>query len=410
MKAKIHKSMPSRGWLVLMLGAIAAMVPLSIDMYLPAFPRIAADLGVEVGEVQLTLSIYMIGMAIGQAAYGTLADRLGRRLPLVFGMALFTVATAGCALAGSVQSLILWRLGVALGGSSGMVITRAIVRDRFNEAESAHFYSTLMLVMGVAPILAPVIGGQLLLLTSWRGIFWLIAVCGAACWLAVWWSLLETLPAEQRVRHNVRQIAVTYGGLFKHRQFMGYTLAVSGMSGVLFAYIAGSPTLFIEQYGVSEQAFGVFFGANAAGLILMSQFNRGLLRRFSSRRILLTCYSINSAAAFLLLAQVLTGWGGFPAALVFLWICIASGGLIFPNATALAMSPVGQAAGSASALMGTLQYGVGGLMATLVGAWHDGTGRSMAVILAAVSAAGWIVLRRMTHEASLRRDAGAVHA
>jgi DHA1 family bicyclomycin/chloramphenicol resistance-like MFS transporter len=390
--------MPSRRWLVLMLGAVAAMVPLSIDMYLPAFPQIAAELGVAVGDVQLTLSIYMIGMALGQAIYGTLADRLGRRGPLVFGMALFTIATAGCALAESIDALMLWRLGVALGGSSGMVITRAIVRDRFDESESAHFYSTLMLVMGVAPILAPVIGGQLLLFTSWRGIFWLIAACGAVCLAAVYWTLPETLPGPERVRHNVRQILATYGGLFRHRQFMGYVLAVSCMSGVLFAYIAGSPTLFIEQYGVSAQAFGIFFGANAAGLILTAQFNRGLLKRFSSRRILLTCYSINTGATLLLLGQVLTGWGGFPAALVVLWVCVASAGLIFPNTTALAMSPVGKVAGSASALMGTLQFALGGIMATLVGTWHDGTGRPMAFILTATSIAGWTLLRVMTRE------------
>lgn len=390
--------MPSRGWLVLMLGAIAALVPLSIDMYLPAFPQIAAGFGVDVGEVQLTLSIYMIGMAVGQAVYGTLADRWGRREPLVWGMAVFTLATVGCALAGSIQSLMWWRLGVALGGSSGMVITRAIVRDRFDENESAHFYSTLMLVMGVAPILAPVIGGQLLLLTSWRGIFWFIAASGAGCFAAVWWTLPETMAPHQRVRHNAKQIAATYWGLLKHRQFMGYVLAVSGMSGVLFAYIAGSPTLFIEQYGVSAQAFGIFFGANAAGLILTSQFNRALLKRFSSRRILLTTYSINTVATLLLLTQVLTSWGGFPLALVILWVCVASGGLIFPNTTALAMSPVGHVAGSASALMGTLQYGIGGLMATLVGAFHDGTGRPMAIILVAVSLSGWVLLRVMTRE------------
>ncbi|MCC6415592.1 MAG: Bcr/CflA family multidrug efflux MFS transporter [Opitutaceae bacterium] len=393
-----NKSMPSHGWLVLILGAIAAMVPLSIDMYLPAFPRIAADLGVDVGEVQWTLSIFMIGMAVGQTVYGTLADRFGRRAPLLLGMALFTLGTAGCALAGSVQSLIGWRLGVALGGSAGMVITRAIVRDRFDELESAHFYSTLMLVMGVAPILAPLIGGQLLLLTSWRGIFWLIGVFGAACLTAVWWTLPETMPTEKRVRHNARQIAATYWGLLTHRQFMGYVLAVSCTSGVLFAYIAGSPTLFIEQYGVSAQAFGIFFGANAAGLILTSQLNRGLLKRFSSRQILLACYSLNTVATLLLLAQVLTGWGGFPLALVFLWLSIASAGLIFPNSTALAMSPVGQAAGSASALMGMLQYAVGGIMASLVGALHDGTGRPMAIVIAATSVCGWIFLRSLTRD------------
>jgi len=391
------KAMPSRGWLVLLLGALSAMVPLSIDMYLPAFPQIAADLGVEVGQVQLTLSIYMIGMALGQALYGTLADRLGRRGPLLFGMTLFTVATAGCALAHSIESLMIMRLAVALGGSSGMVITRAIVRDRFDAKESAHFYSTLMLVMGVAPILAPVVGGQLLLVASWRGIFWLIAACAAVCVVAVMRILPETLPHDQRVRHNLGEILRTNAGLFTHREFLGYVLAVSCMSGVLFAYISGSPTLFIEKYGISAQRFGLFFGANAAGLILTSQLNRVLLGRFTARRILVSVYTLNTTAALLFLGQVLTGWGGFPAAVILLWICVASSGLIFPNTTALAMAPVGQVAGSASALMGTLQFAVGGAMATLVGALHDGTGRSMAAVVAGSSVAGWVILRTMRH-------------
>lgn len=392
------QSMPSRGWLVLLLGAVAAMVPLSIDMYLPAFPQIAADLGVEVGHVQLTLSIYMIGMAIGQLLYGTLADRLGRRGPLLFGMTLFTVATVGCALADSIHSLMFWRVAVALGGSAGMVITRAIVRDRYNEMESAHFYSTLMLVMGVAPILAPVLGGQFLLVASWRGIFWFIAALGAVCVVAMFKTLPETLPDTQRVRHGFRQILGIYFGLLRNRPFLGYVLAVSCTSGVLFSYIAGSPTLFIEAHGVSPQIFGIYFGANAAGLILTSQLNRVLLKRFSARRILMTVQSINAAGTLLLLAQVLTGWGGFPAVVIILWVCVATGGLIFPNTTALAMAPVGRVAGSASALMGTLQFAVGGAMATLVGGWHDGTGWPMVVVMTGCSVTGWLLLRILTRD------------
>lgn len=390
--------LPSHGWLVLLLGALAAMVPLSIDMYLPAFPQIAADLNVEVGQVQLTLSIYMIGMAIGQALYGTLADRLGRRGPLLFGMTLFTVATMGCALAHSINTLMCWRLTVALGGSSGMVITRAIVRDRFNETESAHFYSTLMLVMGVAPILAPVLGGQLLLLASWRGIFWFIAGVAAVCVLAIVKTLPETLPDTQRVRHGVRQIVGTYFSLLCNRPFLGYVLAVSCTSGVLFSYISGSPTLFIEEHGINPQKFGIFFGVNAAGLILTSQLNRVLLKRFSARRILLSVQSINTGAVILLLAQVLTGWGGFPAAVVILWVSVASSGLIFPNTTALAMAPAGRAAGSASALMGMLQFAVGGGGATIVGALHDGTGRPMVGVMTVCSVVGWLMLRWLTRD------------
>jgi MFS transporter, DHA1 family, multidrug resistance protein len=399
MSSPTQDRMPSHGWLVLLLGALSALVPLSIDMYLPAFPQIAADLGVEVGEVQLTLSIYMVGMAIGQAMYGALADRLGRRGPLLFGVAVFAIATAGCAMAGSIHALMAWRLAVALGGSAGMVITRAVVRDRFDATESSHIYSMLMLVMGVAPILAPILGGQLLLLGGWRVIFAVIATFGALCVLAVWKYLPETLPVHERVRHGPAEILQTYWTLLLNRTFLGYVLGVSFASGVLFAYISGSPTLFIEEYGISAQKFGLFFGANAAGLILTAQLNRWLLRRFTPRSILRTVYLLNLVFALLLLGQVSTGWGGFPAVVVILWVCVASTGLIFPNSTALAMAPVGRAAGSASALMGTLQFGVGGTVATLVGLLHTGTAIPMAVIIAGCSATGYLLLRVMTRSA-----------
>jgi len=390
--------MPSRAWLVVMFGALAALGPLSIDMYLPAFPQIASELGVEAGRVQLTLSFYMLGLAVGQLMYGALADRLGRRGPLLTGGLLFCVASLGCALAWSVEALIVCRVVAALGGSAGMVITRAFVRDRFDAAESARFYSLNMLVMGLAPILAPLVGGQLLLLASWRGIFGLIVVASACCWVALYKTLPETLPEEKRVRHGFREIARTYAGLFRQRVFLGYSLSGGCMSGVMFAYVSGSPALFIEEHGISPQHFGFFFGANAAGLILVSQFNMGLLKRFTARQILVGAYTGNLVAAVVLAAVVLSGWGGFWAALPLLWLCIASGGLIYPNTTALAMAPVGTVAGSASALMGTLQFSLGGLSASLVGALHDGTGRPLVIVMACVSTIGWTVLRTLAVE------------
>jgi len=398
MKDDVTKPMPSRAWLVLMLGSLAALVPLSIDMYLPAFPQIAADLGVKVGRVQLTLSVYMVGMALGQVMYGTLADRLGRRGPLLFGMVVFTLATAGCAVAGSIGALIWWRLGVALGGSAGMVITRAIVRDRFDERESAQFYSTLMLVMGVAPVLAPMLGGQLLLFTSWRGIFWAIAVFSALCVVAVIKTLPETLVRSRRVRHGPGEILKTYGRLLLNRMFLGYVLGVSCVSGVLFAYIAGSPTLFIEEHHLSPQTFAIFFGANAAGLILTSQLNRWLVRRYEPREILRVVYGINTLFAVALAVLLPTGWGGFPAVVAVLWVVVATTGLIFPNTIALAMAPVGEVAGSASAFMGTLQFAVGGTTATLVGFFHDGTAGPMGLIMAVSSMVGLSLMLGMTRK------------
>lgn len=388
------RPLPPTGWLVLMLGALSAFAPLSIDMYLPAFPQIAADFGVELGQVQLTLSVFLIGMAVGQAFYGPLADRWGRRTPLLFGLTLFVAATAGCALAQSVGALTISRLCMALGGSAGVVITRAVVRDSFNETESAHIYSLLMLVMGVAPILAPLLGGQLLLVTGWRGIFWVIAGFGLVCLGATGRWLPDTLPPERRVAHGVVEALRVYGRLLVDPRFITYVTAVGCASGMLFGYISGAPTIFIEQHGVTPQAFGLFFGANAGGLIAASQLNRWLLRRWPARRILGVVYTVNTVAALLLVGEVLTGWGGFTALVALLFICIASTGLIFPNIAALAMTPFGAVAGSASALMGTLQFGMGGLAGTVVGLLHNGTALPMAGVMAACSVVGWTVLRR----------------
>lgn len=391
----VPQKLPSRGWLVLMLGSLSAFVPLSIDMYLPSFTQIADEFGVEVGQVQNTLSIYIIGMALGQAFYGAMTDRWGRRGPLIFGTASFTIATIGCAMAGSIESLILWRLAVALGGSAGMVVTRAVVRDSFGESDSAHIYATLMLVMGAAPIFAPVIGGQLLLFATWRGIFWAIAAFSGLCLVAVLFALPETLPPAKRVRHSLGKILGVYGQLFRNRLFMGYVLSIACVSAVLFSYISGAPTLFIEEHGLSPQAFSIYFGCNAGGMVLFAQANRWLLRRSSPRQIAEKVYAFNAVMALLLCLLMVTGWGGFPLIVTVLFLCVASCGLLFPNLTALCMAPVGYAAGSASALMGTLQFGLGGAAGAVVGFFYNSTSLPMAVVLTVNSVLGYVLLRVM---------------
>jgi len=394
----VPQKLPSRGWLVLMLGSLSAFVPLSIDMYLPAFPQIAEDFGVEVGQVQLTLSVYIIGMAFGQAFYGSLADRWGRRGPLIFGMVIFTLATIGCAMAGSIGSLIGWRIGVAVGGSAGMVVTRAVVRDSFGESESANLYATLMLVMGAAPIFAPLIGGQMLLLASWRWIFWLIAIFSTVCLVGVVTRLPETLKPEDRITHGLGEILKVYGRLFRNRLFMGYVLSVSCVSSILFAYISGSPSLFIEQYGQSPQAFSVLFGLNAGGMVLFAQSNRWWLRHYEPREIVAKVFLFTLVMAGLLTGQLLTGWGGFPLAVTLLFCCVASAGLLFPNLAALAMAPVGRVAGSASALMGTVQFALGGAAGAVVGFLHDGTARPMVAMLLLFSVLGVLFFTVMAKE------------
>lgn len=380
-------------WMVLILGALTAFASLSIDMYLPAFPRIAQDLQVPFGMVQMSLSAFLFGTAAGQALYGPLSDCWGRRRPLLFGLSLFIAASVGCACAGSAGALIAWRLAMALGGAACMVISRAMVRDLCDATESARIYSLLMLVMGVSPILAPVIGGQLLLVTGWRGIFALLAAIGLTSLAAVTLVLPESMPQERRSGGNLSSFLALYLRLLRDRRFIPYALAIGCIAGVNFAYITGSPFVFIELNGVSPQHFGLFFGVNAFGLIGGSQLNRRLLKYYAPRRILNVAFPIHAAAALLLALCGATGFGGFSAIPPLLFVCLASAGFLLPNLTALAMSPFGEVAGSASALLGTLQFSIGAGAGTLVGLLHNGTAVPMTAVVAVCGLLGYLIVR-----------------
>lgn len=367
--------------LVAILGLLTALGPLSIDMYLPSFPTVAADLGVSVSDVQLTLASYLAGLAVGQLLYGALADRLGRRGPLLAGLALYLVGSVACAAAPSLPLLIAARFLQALGGCAGMVISRAVVRDHFDVADSARLYSTLMLIMGVAPILAPLFGGQLLLVAGWRAIFWvLVAVSGALITL-IYTALPESLPPTARDLRPIVQHLRAMATMLGHLRFVRLSLAGGAMLAALFAYIAGSPFVFIELYHLDPSAFAVLFGANAAGLIATSQFNRWLAPRFGVERVLR--WAIR-AAAVALAALAAAVWSGAGLVLIIpaIFVGIATVGLVLPNATAAAMAPYAKGAGRASAVMGTLQMVLGALTATGVSALADGSARPMAGIMA----------------------------
>jgi DHA1 family bicyclomycin/chloramphenicol resistance-like MFS transporter len=387
---------PRRSRLPLILGALTAFGPLSIDMYLPGLPEIAREFRSDAAAAQLTLSLFFIGMAAGQLLYGPLSDRVGRRAPLLFGCALFTLAGWACALAGSIEQLIALRLVQAIGGCAGIVIARSVVRDLYDARGSAQIFSLLMLVMGLAPITAPLIGGQLLLLFSWRAIFALLGGFGLLCLALVAFGLPETLPAERRSRAGPAAVLAIYGRLALDRTFLGYALASGLPMAAMFAYISGSPFVFIELYGVQPEHYGLLFGLNALGLIGASQLNRRLLARFAGERILAAALAAHMAAGLLVALAALSGWGGLPGLLAPLFVCIASLGLIQPNATAAALAPHGQAAGSASALLGALQFGVGAAAGALVGALHNGTALPMAATMAACGAAGLLALLALT--------------
>jgi DHA1 family bicyclomycin/chloramphenicol resistance-like MFS transporter len=381
------------------LGMLTAFGALSTDMYLPGLPTIARELHTDMAAAQQTLAVFFLGMALGQVLYGPISDRLGRRPPLVFGCALYALAGIGCALAPSIQSLVALRFVQALGACAGTVIGRSIIRDLFDQRESARMYSLLMLMMGAAPITAPSIGGLILVAFGWRAIFLALSGFGLACLVTVLCGLSETLPSERRTRAGLGAAFRAYSGLLKDRRYMGYTMASALAIGSMFAYIAGSPFVFIELHGVRPDRYGLLFGTNALGLILASQFNRWLLRRYSSLAILRTGLAIMGASGLLLAAITAADIGGFPWMLALLFGCVASNGLVHPNAIALAMAPHGRQAGSASALLGAFQMAIAAAVGALIGLLHNGTALPMVGVIATCATAAFLILQWVT-----RRD------
>jgi DHA1 family bicyclomycin/chloramphenicol resistance-like MFS transporter len=353
--------------LTVLLGAFAGLGPLAIDMYLPSFPDIARQFGATIPQVERTLTAYLFGLAFGQLFYGPAADRYGRKRPLYVGITLFVISSAGCTFATGVRSLMLLRTLQAIGGCAEMVIARAIVRDLFDDRTAVRVFSSLMLIMGVAPILAPLLGGWLVNHFGWRAVFWVLVSFGSLCFLGAVFLLPESLPPERRQRHSIAATLHLYRRLFGHRIFIVHTLTISLACAALFAYVGGSPGLFIETYHIPPQRFGLFFGANAFSLIMMSQVNGHLSHRVDPRKLLrwALVVSIASAAVFLLI--ILTGWGGLWSVAPCLFIYLGTFGFIFPNTTVLAMSPHGANAGNASALLGCFQFlisAIGGIIVT----------------------------------------------
>jgi MFS transporter, DHA1 family, multidrug resistance protein len=389
-----------RARVVLILGALSAFGPLSIDMYLPGLPALGRSLDAPAWAVQLTLTACLAGLALGQIVAGPLSDRFGRRGPLLAGVAAYAVASLLCALAPSVAVLVPLRFAQGIAGAAGIVIARAIVRDMHSGVAAARFFSLLMLVNGLAPILAPVIGGQVLSVTSWRGVFLVLTAIGALLFLATATGLRETLPPEKRHPGGVTETVRTFGRLLADRAFLGHALACGLAFGAMFAYISGSPFVLQDIYGASPQLFSVMFACNALGLVAASQANRALLRRVEPGAILRGALSVQALAALMLLGVVAAGGGVWPL-VALLFVVVASLGFVFPNATALALADHPRVAGSASGLLGVLQFIVGAATAPLVGVGGTDTALPMALTIAALAVggvlAGTVLAGRHTH-------------
>ncbi|KUN72100.1 MFS transporter [Streptomyces canus] len=367
----------------LLLGGLTATPPLAMDMYLPSLPEVTDALHAPAATVQLTLTACLLGMALGQLVVGPMSDRWGRRRPLLAGLVVYVVATALCAVAPTVEFLVGFRLAQGLAGAAGIVIARAVVRDLYDGVAMARFFSTLMLIGGVAPIVAPLIGGQILRVTDWRGVFVVLTAIGALLAALVWVRLPETLPAAERHTGGVGEALHSMRRLLADLPFTGYLLTGGFAFAALFAYISASPFVIQEIYGASPQTFSLLFGVNSVGLVVVGQINgKVLVGRVSLDRALGVGLLIvtAAAAALLLMATGTFGEVGLAPVAAALFVLMSAMGVTLPNAQSLALLRTKHSAGSASALLGTSSFLIGAIASPLVGMAGEDTAVPMAVV------------------------------
>ena len=369
-------------YLILILGLLSAIGPLSIDMYLPAFPDIAKGLHTSVSSVMLSLSSFFIGISVGQLIYGPLLERFGRKKPLYFGLVLYALSSLACAIALSVDTLIIFRLFQALGGCVGMVAARAMVRDLFELKDNAKVFSTLMLVVAVSPIIAPTLGGYITLLFGWRYIFGALVVVIVLIIGGIYFLLPESKQPDPNFSLRPKAILKGYSTVIKNSQFAIYTFTSAVAYSGLYAYISGSPYVFMVLFKVSENYYSWIFATIAIGLIGSSQFNTFILRWFSSEKIIQWALLIQNIVAVVLLAITLLGWVNLYSTIILVFFFMCCQGFLFPNATALSMAPFSSNAGSASALMGFIQMSIGAFMSAMVSFLQNETALPMIGIMA----------------------------
>ncbi|MFF9404191.1 multidrug effflux MFS transporter [Streptomyces anandii] len=397
---------------VLILGGLTATPPLAMDMYLPSLPEVTRTLHAPAATVQLTLTACLVGMALGQLVIGPMSDRLGRRRPLLTGLAVYVLATALCAFAPDAEVLVAFRLLQGLAGAAGIVIARAVVRDLYDGVAMARFFSTLMLVSGVAPVVAPLIGGQILRVTDWRGVFVVLTAVGVLLGTLVWARLPETLPPAGRHGGGAGEALGSMRALLADRAFTGYLLAGGFAFAALFAYISASPFVIQEIYGASPQTFSLLFGLNSVGLVVVGQINgKVLVGRVRLDRVLGAGLAvvIVAAAALLLMATGAFGTVGLAPVAAALFVLMSAMGVTLPNTQALALTRTRRHAGSASALLGTSSFLIGAVASPLVGIAGERTAVPMAAVqlVAALVALACFMIMCRPWKASAGASAGA---
>lgn len=384
---------PTPWGLVILLGSLTAMGPVAIDMYLASLPNIARSLQATPAAAQATVAAFLAGMALGQLFYGPAADRLGRRGPILLGVGIFLAASVWCALAATVEQLLVARFIQALGACAGGVISRAIVRDLFNHTETARMLSLMMLIMGLAPILAPMLGAVLLGLGGWRLNFWFMVAYGVAIGVAALMRLKETRSEATAIQAAQENPAQSYWALLGQKRLMGYALAGALNGATLFTYIAASPGLIMETYGISAAIFPIIFGLNAFGLIGSGQVNRILLRRLEPDYVLIRASVVAIVIGVVLALAAFTGWGGRWTVLPLIFLLLSSYGFMQGNTMAGALSVDPVRAGSLSALMGAMSFATGAAAASLSAVLHDGTPRPMAGVMMLALLGSFLCLR-----------------
>ena len=368
--------------IALVLGLLSAIGPFAIDMYLPALPAIGAGLGADIGRVQMSLTAFFIALGLGHLLYGPVSDMVGRKPPLYFGLGLFAVTSIGCALATDIDTLIGLRLLQGLGAAAGMVIPRAIVRDLHTGTDAARLMSLLMLVFSVSPILAPLTGSLVIAVTSWRGVFWAVTIAALAGLVLMACVLQETRPAEERLESSLGSALRGYALLLRDRHFMGLTLIGSFALGGFFIYLANSPFVLIGHYGLTPTQYSLAFALNAVSFIGSSQFTGSLGERYGLVAVVKVAASASAAVLLVLIGYFVTGGDRLGVLIGLYLVASAFMGLVIPTTSVLALEQHGTIAGTASALLGTVQMLTGALLMSVVGLFTDGSPLPMVVGMA----------------------------
>jgi len=388
--------------LIITLGLLSGLVAAAIDMYLPAMPALAQALDSDIGAVQQTLSMFLLGAAVSQAIFGPLADRFGRRPILLVGMALFALASLLCTQAVNVEQLIVLRLAQALGAAAGNVVVQALIRDLYEREEAAHMLSFVMGVMTIIPLLAPAVGGYLLVWAGWQSIFWCLALFGLLALSLVFYLLPETLPVEKRQPLHPVHLMRAYWHIVSHRNAMAYNLCGAFVFATMFAFITGSPFVYIEYFGVEPQNFGYLFGANIVLMMCCNYFNARWIKRLSSERLLRIGITVHVIAAAFLLFSSLTGMAGLVGVVVPCIFSVGVLGLVASNSTSAALSCFDSHGGKASGVLGVTRMGLGAMSGAVVGILHNGSIVVMAAVMLICAVLAWLSLMLVQAKTSVK--------